>query len=278
MEFSDPGFRPTGRFALDVMFRLPAVIREYLLFGRAYFCLPLQKILRCSLGGAFVIRARFTEGPLSARQFDCWSSEKYFMLGVAVERETQRLLTELVGPGMQVYDVGAHIGYTALLFSVLCGPNGHVFTFEPSPINFQRLKGNLELNPSANITPVQAAGSDKEGTVCFVESGSMSSIGREESRDSPNGAYVHTLRFDDFVYRDGNPAPDFVKIDTEGHAGPCLSGMQRVLRERRPLLVVEIHNNEEFQHVSGILQEYCYKLETIDVSNEYPRHIVARPF
>lgn len=276
LEFIDPGFRRIGKFLLKALFRLPLSTRERVFFGTSATSLPLQKVLRRSLGGAFLIRARFTEGPLSPHLFECQSTEKYFMLGNGVESGFQGRAAKLVRQNDTVYDIGAHVGYMALLFSRLCGHNGHVFAFEPSPLNFPRLRRNIEENSIANITPVQAAASDKEASVRFLENGSMSSIIAQEDANEPGRAtWIHTIRLDDFVYRDTNSPPDFVKIDIEGHAGRCLGGMQRILREHRPLLVLEVHSDVETLQVRSILERSGYSLEGIDALDRFPRHIVA---
>jgi FkbM family methyltransferase len=274
-EFEDPGFSFSGRAVLDCLFSLSAARRESLLFGISRTCLPLQKTLRWALGGSFVVKAQFTEGPLVSHTFECWSSEKYFMLGSRFEDEVQRLLTSLVSYGDVVYDVGSHIGYMAILFSVIVGETGAVFSFEPSPRNFRRLKRNIELNPDSNITLTQAAVSDAEGTAWLQEDSSQSTL--LASASSKDESKVRTLRLDDFVFRDGYPAPTFLKIDVEGHAGPCLRGMRRILEEKRPRMILEIHHSHEAEQVSGLLGEYDYGSVTIDVSDQFPRRIVAKP-
>jgi FkbM family methyltransferase len=277
LEFCDPGFRPAGMLALRLLFGLPPSTREGLLFGGSPGCLPLQKALRWSLGGSFVVRTRFTDGPLSAHAFECWSSEKYFMLGSRFENEVQRLLETLVTPGSVVYDVGSHIGYMALLFAALVGVRGRVFCFEPSPINYSRLKRNIELNPRSNVTVTQAAVSESEGSAWLREQSSQSEIVEASAGSSGDGVSIRTLRLDDFIYRDGNPPPTFLKIDVEGHAGPCLRGMRRTIRENRPSMILEIHHTDEAEQVSSLLGLYGYDSAVIDAPDRFPRRVVAKP-
>ena len=60
------------------------------------------------------------------------------------------LVTELVQKevkmGNVVLDIGAHIGYYALMFAKLVGPHGKVFAFEPEPGNFAILEKNVRVN------------------------------------------------------------------------------------------------------------------------------------
>ena len=277
LEYEDPGFRAPGRSILDILFTLPASRRESLLFGVSPTCLPLQKALRWALGGSFVVKARFTDGPLANHAFECWSSEKYFMLGSRFEKEVQALLSTLVSYGDIVYDVGSHIGYMAMVFSALVGEQGAVFSFEPSPRNFNRLKRNFELNPSSNVTVTQAAVSDVEGTAWLQEDSSQSAILSGTTVSDQDKSSVRTLRLDDFVFRDGHPTPTFLKIDIEGHAGHCLKGMQRILKEKRPHMILEIHHAAEAEEVSSLLGAYGYISSSIDLPDQFPRRIVAKP-
>jgi hypothetical protein len=59
------------------------------------------------------------------------------------------------------------------------------------------------------------------------------------------------------------PPPDFVKIDTEGGAGKVLRGAQRVLREYRPQLYVELHGPEEKRGLRDWVQGNGYIIKTL---------------
>jgi len=274
LQFVDPGFSPVGKLLLRFLFALPVSVREGLLFSSPGRCLPLQKALRRSLGGAFAVSAEFTEGLLRGHRVECLSSEKYFMLGVGFEREVQGILREMIRPGDIVYDVGAHIGYTTLLFSVLCGPTGHVFSFEPSPISYQRLKRNIDLNGEKNVTLVNLAASDAEGTALITTDGSCSRIVDDAGESGKGFLGISTVCLDDFVYRDLHPAPTFAKIDVEGHAGRCLDGMRRILQEEKPSLLIELHHPEEAMHVARVL-DGLYAIRDIDSPTGFPRRIIA---
>jgi FkbM family methyltransferase len=199
------------------------------------------------------------------------------MLGSRFENEVQSLLAKVVSHGDIVYDVGSHIGYMAMLFSALVGQHGAVFSFEPSPRNYARLKRNIELNPGSNVTVTQAAVSDVEGTAWLREDSSQSTIQAGITDSDRDKSHVRTLRLDDFVFQNGYPAPTFLKIDIEGHAGPCLKGMQRILEEKRPRMILEIHHTAEAEQVSSVLGAYDYGSIAIDVPDQFPRRILAKP-
>src|SRR3989304_1382083 len=70
-------------------------------------------------------------------------------------------------PGAVVYDIGAHVGYYTLLASVLCGPSGKVFAFEPSPRNLSRLRWHVSANGCRNVIVFDNALSDRVGSANF---------------------------------------------------------------------------------------------------------------
>jgi hypothetical protein len=55
---------------------------------------------------------------------------------------------------------------------------------------------------------------------------------------------VSGICLDDFVYRDGNPSPQVIKMDIEGGEVLAFRGMRRVLAEIRPLILLELHGPE----------------------------------
>ena len=274
LEIIDPGFRKPARLLLEALFALSPGKRESLLFSSSPMCPALQKVMQRSLGGVWTIVGKFTNGILTGYHFECYSNEKYFMLGAAFEPDVQDVLRSLTQPGGVAYDVGSHVGYMALLLSALLGPSGKVVTFEPSPVNYQRVRRNLVLNPQANVTLVHRAASNVEGSAVIREAGSQSTIGEPGPDCSDSVSAIQTIRLDDFVYRDGNPEPTFLKIDVEGHAGQCLEGMRKILR-KRPAMILEIHDSKEAASVDAILNEFSYKISDIDAPGQFPRRISA---
>jgi FkbM family methyltransferase len=262
---------------LSILDSLPRRLIERVFFRSSWVSLQLQKATQRLLSGPSNVRVQFTEGFTRGQLFECLTSEKYFLLGSNFERPTQALLQERVKPGDIVYDVGAHAGYMTLLLSMLCGPGGQVFAFEPSPVNFNRLRRNIELNRISNATLLNLAASDKEGSANLIEMGSYSSLLSEGPCADASYSEVKTIRLDDFVLRGGRPAPRFLKIDIEGHAGRCLMGTMALLRETRPIVFCEIHHNEEFKGVREVFDLCSYTMAQMDSARKFPKRFIATP-
>lgn len=199
-------------------------------------------------------------------------AEKDHWLGT-YEPEVQATLLRWVRPGQVVYDLGANLGYLTLLVAREVGAAGRVFAFEPVPANLERLREHLAINDLASrVEVVAGAVAARSGPIRFL-TGPSPGTGR--TRGSYGRQFVDTESFtttgialDDFVYARGQPTPDLVKMDIEGGEGPALAGMERVLREARPIVLVEIHGPESARAVWNALTGTGYRLHHITES--YP--------
>lgn len=214
---------------------------------------PLARLVRSELNRAAPVGMSVIQvaaGAIAGLQVELdLHSEKDYWLGT-YEIELQEALTRLVKPGMVAYDVGANIGYISLILASLAGPGGRVFAFEALPDNVRRLRKNLELNQmSDRVSVTPEAVIDRSGKVSFLV-GPSGGMGKAEgSAGRQDVAYqqaiqVSGLALDEFVYQQGNPPPQLVKMDIEGGEVLALPGMLRLIREARPLVLLELHGPE----------------------------------
>jgi FkbM family methyltransferase len=192
-------------------------------------------------------------------------SEKDYWLGT-YEPDLQAAVAELVRPGSVAYDLGANIGYISLLLARAVGKDGHVYAFEALPTNLERLRVNLALNGlDSTVTVVPAAVADASAPLQFLVGPSggtgkaQGSAGRQELGYS-QAMTVDGICLDDFVYQQGNPAPQAVKIDIEGGEVLALPGMRRILAERHPLLLLELHGPEAARVAWELLSACGYQI------------------
>ncbi len=192
-------------------------------------------------------------------------TEKDYWLGT-YEPELQTALRDLVPAGAVAYDVGANIGYVSLLLARAVGERGRVFAFEALPANVERLRRNLDLNDlSARVTVVAAAVTQAAGPVRFLVHASGGMGKAEGSAGRREEVYlseitVDGLSLDEFVYAQGNPPPQVVKLDIEGGEVLALPGMRRVLTEGRPLVLMELHGPESARAAWEALTAAGYRI------------------
>lgn len=186
----------------------------------------------------------------------------------AHEPDVQALFQTTIKPGMVVYDCGANIGFFSLLLARLVGPGGRVFAFEPSSGSLACLEAGIGLNGFGNVTPVPEAVWHQTEVLRFVRGESGASLASDHvvgtfgDNVQEGWVEVNAVSLDEFVYARGNPAPDFVKIDVEGAEGHALRGARRLLAERRPQLLLEIHG-EPGREVWSLLKQHRYEAHDI---------------
>lgn len=191
-------------------------------------------------------------------------NEKDYWLGT-YEPELQRAVQILVQPGMVAYDVGANIGYISLLLARRVGAQGKVYAFEALPENLERLRQNLALNYlTERVVVVQGAVAEKRGIMRFLvhTSGGMGKVegsaGREEIYRT--SIPVRSFSLDEFVYEESHAAPDVVKMDIEGGEVLALPGMERLLHEVGPTMLLELHGPQAAQQAWKMLSAAGYQI------------------
>ncbi len=238
---------------------------------------PLARLIRGSINSA--VADELAEIEVAAGCLEGYKvllnlrKEKSRWLGT-YEPELQAALAEFLRPGMTIYDVGANIGYVTLMLAHHTGSTGRVYAFEALPENVERIQENIALNHLPNVTVVSAAVTDQNAPVTFYvhESVGMGkaagSAGRREEQYKAE-ITVPGLSLDDFVYRQGNPIPQAVKMDIEGGEVLALPGMQRILREAHPLMLLELHGPESEKAAWETLTAAGYSLYAMETG--YPR-------
>jgi FkbM family methyltransferase len=146
--------------------------------------------------------------------------------------------------GAVVYDVGAHIGF----FTMIASKSGaRVIAFEANPANVDLLRVNVQENGFRDVTINAMAVSDHSGTLTFATYGYslVGSIAEVHSAADAILIEVPCVSLDDFVRDGSSPAPTVVKLDVEGAEGLVIRGALQVLRNHRPVLIVEMHSEEQ---------------------------------
>jgi FkbM family methyltransferase len=186
-----------------------------------------------------------------------------FMLGA---------LQRLIHPGDVVYDIGANIGIYSRFMAQQFGA-GRVYAFEPVAGNYPRLVRNLEIGGCADrAEALQLAIGDEDGLVDF-QSDDMSALtgaldavnhgtasrNRVQYHLPPQVEKVRVARLDTVIPDRGLATPDVVKLDIEGAEAMALRGAPRLLEERKPRWVIELHSGPVAAEVLEILWKYRYR-------------------
>lgn len=155
-----------------------------------------------------------------------------------------------------IFDVGANIGITSLVFSSKFGDGCRVFAFEPHPLSYERLRKNIELDSELGSridvflfglsdrreccqlsipTPQQHARYDPAYNQ--INSGLYSVKGRgSENVD------CELITLDEFISARTIRRVDFIKIDVEGVEFEVLLGGESTIRTYRPSILLEYND------------------------------------
>lgn len=151
------------------------------------------------------------------------------------------LLVELMRDAGAVLDVGANIGWYALLAARLVRPGGTVLAFEPDPDNHRLLAANLERNGASAVEAIRALVADRAGSRRLHRSASNLGDRRLFARDDDGASIeVPAMTLDEACAARGLE-PDFIKLDTQGAETHILRGARGLLDgPRPPAMLVEL--------------------------------------
>ena len=169
-------------------------------------------------------------------------SEYLAVYGLLPGRGEQNLMRKRLAYAHNVFDVGANVGVWTVLMSKF-NPSARIHSFEPNSATFNLLEVNVKENSCRNVTLINAAASDWEGTTPFQVPLSASIFGRILPTEQPidddarflnaKASQVLCLRLADYCRQAGVAEIDFMKMDIEGHELAALRGLQPLLSERR---------------------------------------------
>jgi hypothetical protein len=168
-----------------------------------------------------------------------FAHQTLFFLGL-YEVELNRHIRKLVRPGARCFDVGGDAGYDALVLAKLTGAK--VITLECEPSHLARLKENVALN----------------ATLTSLIEPRCAMVGEKTDRERG------TLALDDLAYGSDGFVPDFMKIDIEGAEFDALQGAERILRERKPSLIIETHALDIERRVQSLLEQKGYRCQIVN--------------
>ena len=285
------GMNPILRLAALASRILPVSLKQSI-----YRFKPLARLVRRTLNRAApteLSQVKIAAGNLAGFTFELnLMTEKDYWLGT-YEVELQQAVNDLLRPGMCIYDVGANIGYVTLLLARAAGESGQVVAFEALPANVARLEKHVTLNHlGGRVTIVPAAVVDQAGPVHFLVHPSTSmgkavgSAGREKMEEYLKEIEVPGVALDGYAFEQDHPKPEAIKMDIEGGEVLAIKGMQRILQEVRPLLLVELHGHEAARAVWESLARHQYTIHRMQPG--YPQvnsvdqldwkaYIIAKP-
>lgn len=173
---------------------------------------------------------------------DRYARDLYY--GINREELEFETFLSFLGPGMEVWDVGANVGFYTVAAGSIVGASGRVLAFEPDPQALPLLRANVE-NASlgwVEILPV-ALGASQGTASFFVATDSafsgLADTGRSAVRERRT---VEIETIDRIWDARGRRPVNALKIDVEGHEAAVAAGGLAMIGGS-PELVVQMEAN-----------------------------------
>lgn len=168
------------------------------------------------------------------------------------EQASTDFIKKILKPEWTVIEVGANLGYYALLEARKVK---RVYAIEPIEESVIALKESIKKNKYENIEVYNLAISNKNGESEITVSersnwASMVDINKTNEnyqkrfKELISGKqFVKTLTLDEFVSREEIESIDFVRMDTEGYEVEIVKGMDKTFKLMKPgaYLSIEFH-------------------------------------
>jgi len=169
--------------------------------------------------------------------------DRKLMTGEGHDPAVVKHILESLATGGNFIDVGANIGYMSLVAARALAGRGAVFSFEPSPREFETLLRNIEMNDVSNVTAIPKGigpvRSESTLYVAYRDNPGMNSRFRIRPYASPTVAAF--VPVSDAVSPRELAAVACVKIDVEGDEMSVLEGFESVIHlMTRATFIVEI--------------------------------------
>ncbi|MBX2944888.1 MAG: FkbM family methyltransferase [Cyclobacteriaceae bacterium] len=195
----------------------------------------------------------------------------------------------LVRDAKVIFDIGANVGWTALLAHVYGSPL-KVVLIDPNPNALAYAAGNMIMNDfSENSIFIKSFVADKVGekvkffTVDVGAAGSMYSSHAKTASSLNSWYWVSTITVDELTTK-LNIFPDLIKIDVEGAEHLVLLGASKLCSLNKVKVFVEMHSNRELSMAKNaeLILSWCaeqgYKAWYLTTGDELitPSQIASR--
>jgi FkbM family methyltransferase len=195
-----------------------------------------------------------------------------------VEPEVQAVLSKHLRPGMTVYDIGANIGFFSLLSARLVGATGRVTAFEADPEIAARLRENVVRNQGAPIFVEEKAVWSSSSPVFFARADAEVSpdrglghvIHNDADKSAPGTIRVEAVSVDEYVRQ--SEAPDFIKCDVEGAEVEVFRGAEKLLNDKKPAILCEMHGDQNRQTLLKVFANFGYSCEPCGQNHILAQH------
>lgn len=247
-----------------ILKRVRYIVTVYFLFiDRCY-----RKIQERKIPDKTLLDIHGSKMELDLKQDQGISHDLYFYGTREIMTVKHLFESEVLKKGDVVLDIGANIGYYALIESQLVGKTGTIYAIEPVSDTYKRLERNISLNKKENIEKfnIGASNHSSEVTMHISRFRNWSSVVNTIPARFSHTENIKVYKMDDFLA--DKKIPNFIRMDVEGYEYAILEGLQNTLsRQKRGAVLIEIHPNlmtiKQTKKVFAVLKNSNYTKTTI---------------
>jgi FkbM family methyltransferase len=196
-------------------------------------------------------------------------SKFYFLsyeLGLLKKRPLYKyhyFLKSIIKENDVIIDIGANLGYFALLFSKWSGSDGTVYAVEPVEKVRKVLERNARNYKNIKILPYALGESNKDIEIVnasrqykgFIASGSNFVMDESKEINDENIDRFNAVMRRGSELFSGLPKIDFIKCDVEGYETHIIPEMEALLKKHEPLMLIETRRENRIylqKYLAGI--------------------------
>jgi FkbM family methyltransferase len=158
-------------------------------------------------------------------------------MGNIFEPHILTVLAAFLKPGDRFLDVGANIGWFAMIGSRLVSPSGQVYALEPDPDNHRLLRENLATNECYNVKHWRCAAGSQSRQAMLSRSSTNRGDHRVAVREITGDTTPVKVRAVDRLLW-WNRRVDVALIDTQGSEVNVFRGMRSILRRSPKIRII----------------------------------------
>ncbi len=185
------------------------------------------------------------------------------------------LIYKFVKPkvGDVVFDIGANIGSTTILFSEMVGNVGKVYSFEP--VTFKTIEVNMKSNNITNVTVIPFGVSFESGEAEIkisdfcLDSTIVKNIHAESCHNSRK---IKLITIDEYCEKNNINKVNFIKMDIEGAEEYAIQGAKKLIEKCHPMWSISSYhmdskNEPQHKKLVEVLKQLGYKI--IELRNSH---------
>ena len=180
-------------------------------------------------------------------------------------------------PGMRGIELGANVGFYALMEARLIGPSGHIHAIEPAPGNIRLLRRNIDANgfrERFSVSQYLIGDHDGPGKLQVSALSNRHSVSADQ-----RGQFIEVpmITLDTFMERNNIEPKDiqFLRMDIEGYEVIAFQGMKKLMTSRTPLKIfIEFHPGWygrwgwTFERFLDYLESFSFRVRSLAFKGE----------